>query len=515
MRYIGLLICGAALVGWVPICSADEISSDTIVERIDGLLLQRMDAAGVQPAGPASDAEFLRRVSLDLAGRIPTVSQAREFLADTAPDKRAQLVEQLLASPATVNHLAEVWRNAMLPSNATPELFRNSSGLHSWLREQFANNLRYDRIVSDLMAATGSEQDGPALFFTALELEPKKIAAATARIFLGLQIECAECHDHPFDDWKQEDFWGYAAFFARLPQNDNMAMSRNFRLYDRATGEVTIPDTEKVVLPKYPGGSWAGEDDMGTRRQQLSIWMASPDNPYLARAAVNRVWALLFGRGLVNPVDDLGPYNPASHPELLRELTDYFVDSGYDLKNLLRVLCRTEAYGRTSEVDPANKPAPELFAAMSVKVLSAEQLFDSLSRCLTQQDEPNVGFPGAPMNQRRQRFLTKMVSRAADATEYDRGLQQALLLMNGSETSEATDWQRSALLTSLEAPFLDDRQRTDVLYLATLTRFPTESERDRVQQFFGGVVDDDTASREARSDLLWALLNTAEFTMNR
>lgn len=493
---------------------AETDEQTPIVQQIDQLLLRKMAAQGVTPAERSSDEEFIRRLSLDLAGRIPTVAQTREFLSDDDADKRSRLIDHLLDSPSTVNHLAESWRNAMLPSNASPELFRNSAGLHNWLREQIGNNLRYDRIVSDLIAATGSEQDGPALFFTALDLEPKKVAAATSRIFLGLQIECAECHDHPFDDWKQEDFWGYAAFFARLPKNDNMVRGRNFRLTDRMEGDVTLPETETVVLPKYPGGEASSQQDYGTRRQQLSIWMASPDNPYVARAAVNRIWSMLFGRGLVNPVDDLGPHNPASHPELLETLTNYFIDTQYDLRNLLRVLCSTDAYSRTSQVDPAAVPAPELFAAMAVKVQTAEQLYDSLSRCLSQSEQEYSPFPGVSMNGRRQQFLTKMVSRSADATEYDRGLQQALKLMNGSETSEATDLERSSLLTSLEAPFLSDTQRIEILYLATLTRFPTAAEIARAEEFIAADSTNE-GRRMARADVLWALLNSAEFTMNK
>lgn len=505
---------------WIatPIVRGDELDDQNdigkIVKTIDSLLIARMTEENVSPAAGADDAEFLRRISLDLAGRIPTVAQTRDFLADESPDKRARLIDRLLDSPATVNHLAETWRNAMLPSNASPQLFRNSAGLHNWLRDQISDNMRYDRIVSDLIAATGSEQDGPALFFTALDLEPKKIAAATARIFLGLQIECAECHDHPFDDWKQQDFWGYAAFFARLPKNDNMVRAQNFRLSDRSDGEVLLPETETVVLPKYPGGEATDEGDLGSRRQQLSIWMASPDNPYLARAAVNRIWAMLFGRGLVNPVDDLGPHNPASHPELLDELTNYFVDTRYDMMNLLRVLCSTEAYSRTSQIDAASPPPENLFAAMAVKVQTAEQLYDSLSRCLSQNDQQYSPFAGVPMDNRRQAFLTRMVSRTTVKTEYDRGLQQALLLMNGGETSEATHLERSSLLMSLEAPFLTGQQRIEILYLATLTRFPTETEIGRVEKFIGeGETDDDI--KAARADVLWALLNSAEFTMNK
>ena len=505
--------------GWSAIYSlplaAQDVDRQAVIDRIDALLLNRMKAEGVSPAGRTADAEFLRRVSLDLAGVIPSVADAREFLEDSAPDKRQRFVDRLLASPATVNHLAEVWRNAMLPAGVTPELVRNSAGLHGWLREQFANNLRYDRIVSDLIASTGTEADGPALYFTALELEPKKLAASTARIFLGLQIQCAECHDHPFDDWKQEDFWGYAAFFARLPDNDRRGA--NLQLVDQLSGEVMLPDTDQVVSPKFPAGRAPAADEVGTRRQQLSIWMASPENPYIARAAVNRVWALLFGRGLVDPVDDLGPHNPPSHPELLEHLTTYFIDSGYDLRALLQTLCSTQAYSRTSQVDAAAIPAPELFAAMAVKVLSGEQIFDSLSRSLSQNDD----YSGDRQNiyfGRRQQFLGRMARLSSDLTDYDRGLQQALHLMNGGETSEATDLSRSALLMSLEAPFFTDDQRIEILFLATLSRYPRNDEVDQMRRF----LQQDSSKDEkqgglssAYADVLWALLNSAEFTMNK
>ena len=511
------LACGLlAIFGVNHQANAEEDDArSSIVQRVDAKLLAKMEEQGVAPVNLADDAEFLRRIWLDLAGGIPSVAEAREYLASDESDKRAKLISRLLSSPATINHLAETWRNAMLPAGANPEQLGNSAGLHNWLRKQFSDNMRYDRIVSDLIASTGSEDDGPALFYTALELEPKKIASATARIFLGLQIQCAECHDHPFDAWKQQDFWGYAAFFARLPKNDTMARASRLRLNDRLEGEVMLPDTEDVVLPKYPGGRAVEEKEAGTRRQQLSIWIASPENPFLARAAVNRVWAMLFGRGLVDPVDDLGPHNPASHPELLEELTDYFVETRYDLKNLLRVLCSTEAYGRTSQVDAAAKPPAELFAAMAVKVQTAEQLYDSLSRCLSQNADEYSPNPGFAMNGRRQQFLARMASRAVVSTEYDRGLQQALLLMNGSDTSEATNLDRSALLTSLEAPFLSDEQRIDSLYLATLTRFPNDTERQRIDEYMRTAGQSDEEKKIARADVLWALLNSAEFTMNK
>jgi len=509
-----IAVCVFSVVASSPIARGDH-DVTSIQSQIDELLLARIGRAGESAAPLSDDAEFLRRVYLDLSGQVPSVSAARDFLDDEDQGKRAKLVDRLLSSPKTFDHLAEVWRNAMLPMNPSPQLLRNSSGFHAWLRKRFSDNLRYDRIVSDLIAANGTANDGPALFFTALELEPKKLASATSRIFLGLQLECAECHDHPFDDWKQEEFWGYAAFFARLPKSDGMMQNlSSLRLVDRADGEVTLPDSEQVVLPKFPGGRKVGTSEAGTRRQQLSIWMSSRENPYVARAAVNRVWALLFGRGLVDPVDDLGAHNPASHPELLELLTDYFIETDYDLRNLVRTLCGTHAYQRTSRVDASNVPSRDLFLAMAVKVLSAEQVYDSLRSTLSQTTEamqPELVNFAQGIDLRREQFIAQMMGRSASVEEYDRGLQQALRLMNGNEIEGATNIEQSPLLISLRAPFFTDTQRIDILYLATLSRYPSDAERQRTEEF---LQDTEDSAEKSRADVLWALLNSAEFALN-
>lgn len=523
-----LLLAVKAQLGCAQGESVDTGRRDRVVDQVDAMLLAAMERAGVEPADRCTDSEFLRRVYLDLSGQLPRVSVVRDFLASDRPGKREYVIDQLMGKPKTFDHLAEVWRNAMLPNNLSPELLQQAQGLQAWLRDRFAENFRYDRVVSDIVATTESAADGPALFFTALDLEPKRIAAATARMFLGLQLECAECHDHPFDDWKQEAFWGYAAFFARLPRQNAMTSASNLRLVDRSAGEVTLPNTEQVVMPSFPGGRQVGADEPGTRRQQLSIWMASPENPYLARAAVNRVWALLFGRGLVEPVDDLGPHNAASHPELLNLLTQYFRDTGYDLHELLRTLCRTQAYQRSSDTSSGAASSgaaspPELFAVMPVKVLSAEQLYDSLYFCLAATEADATG--GSTENlvaSRRFQFIAQMSGRRGSSIEFDRSIQQALQLMNGPETSGATTISASPLLQSLHAPFLTDGQRMDILYLSALTRYPTAAERERNSVFLeqsmpAGLANSQAegpGDRQAWADLLWVLVNSAEFALN-
>ncbi len=517
MLSLGLLFVSAQILAAENEPADPAVIRGAMIRQIDARIADKLKSAGIEAAPLSDDAEFLRRIYLDLTGVVPRVAEVRAFLADERPNKRTRLIDSLLESPAHATHLANTWRNIMLPGDLNLEQINNVVGVQNWLRQRFVENLRYDNLVSDLLVATDGSELGPALYYTSLDLAPEKLAASTARIFLGLHIECAQCHDHPFDHtWKQPDFWGYAAFFARLQrpgEGEPLQMVR--RIMDRDEGEVKLPDTETVVLPKYPGGPSPDEDELGTRREQLAIWMASRDNPYLPRAGVNRAWHHLFGRGLVEPVDDIGPHNQPSHPELFEDLTQYFVKSGFDLRELYRTLANTEAYQRSSRWTSDKEPPPELFATMAVKTLTAEQLYDSLNRVLNRQ--PQAMFPGqnvssSLLDPRRLAFIAKMEAGGRSPLEYQAGILQALTSMNGGETSEATDPTRSPLLGALEAPFLLDADRVETLFLATLSRFPTDEER----VLFVGHLDKTSPGerQKAWSNILWALVNSAEFTLN-
>jgi hypothetical protein len=489
--------------------------------RIDQHLRDVWALEGIEAVPPATDAEFLRRAWLDLCGIIPPindddgVSGVRDFLEDPRPDKRTILIDALLAKPKHPTHLANVWKEVMLPEDSSLR-FNRDAGFLTWLREQFADNVSYDEMVRKLLLATGNaSQPGPALFYTSLELKPENLAASTSRVFLGVQIQCAQCHNHPFDHWTRDDFWGYAAFFARLqrPQQNQQVVNQ---VADSRTGEVTIPETENVVLPRFLGGDLSEDDQEQTRRARLAAWLTADDNPWFARATVNRAWALLFGRGLVDPVDDLGDHNPASHPELLDELADYFVESGFDLRRLLRTLALTEAYQLSSRFSPETEERPQLFARMAMKTMSAEQLYDCLTEAMRQRDSAAAiaGVAGGRgFDQNRQAFLARFRAPTQGATEYQSGIPQALTLMNGQVVRQATDLSQSDLLTALDAPFFTNEQRVEVLFLSTLARFPSDAERAWIVEYVetGGTKGD---SQEALGDVLWALLNSAEFVLN-
>lgn len=475
-------VCGCLLLFGVLVANLTgeevvERGREAMAARIDELIIARLATTKWQAAQPSSDAEFVRRIHLDLTGVVPRVAEVRAFLADKSEDKRERLIDRLVTSPAHATHLANTWRRVMLPGGLNVEQINNVVGVQNWLRGQFVENTRYDNLVSELLVATEGDESGPALYYTSLDLAPEKLAGSTARIFLGLQIECAECHDHPFDKWKQKDFWGYAAFFAQLERDESMRGNRALRIADKNVGDVKLPNSEIVVSPHYPGGQEPSEGELGTRRMKLAIWMASRDNPYLARAAVNRVWGQLFGRGLVEPVDDLGPHNPPSHPELFDELTQYFVESGFDLRELYATLTRTQAYQRTSQWTSSPAPPPELIAHMPLKTLSADQLYDSVNRVLNRVPAQGAAAGSPLLDPQRQAFVARVEGTGKSPLDYEAGVLQALTLLNGADIAEAADPQRSPLLGGVEAPWLTDEGRIETLFLATLSRPPTDEQQ--------------------------------------
>ena len=393
-------------------------------------------------------------------------------------------------------------------------MLQNAAGLQNWLRDQFIDNCRYDNLVGDLLSATGVGDRDPGVFYTTLKSKPEKIAASTSRIFLGLQMECAQCHNHPYDDWTQRYFWGYAAFFARLqpptPGDQNSA------LRESDAGEVMLPDTEEVVAPRYPGGQLADESQGGGRRMQLTIWMASRHNPFLPRAASNWGWAHMFGRGIVHPVDDMSVSNLPSHPQLLDDLSLYFTRSGFDMKNLLRTLANTKVYQLSSSSEQEVSAPAESFTSMAVKTLTPEQLYACIKRTLAPRPPMSTADGrrlGVLFDLQRQQFVTRMASVSQEVTEYEAGLPQSLMLMNGPTIAQATDVQQSGILGTIEAPLFTNKQRLEMIFLAAVTRRPTANEAERFLAYVeqGGVEND---SMKALGDMLWALLNSAEFTLN-
>jgi hypothetical protein len=518
---LGLVLVAAAPALFAQAQAGDSPRDPSVADaqmrtRVDALLTTAWKDASIKPAPRATDAEFLRRAYLDLTGRIPRVSEARSFLDDRTPDKRARLIDALLASPGYPTHLADVWRQILLTDTPAADDAGASDGFENWLRNGFAENRSYAEMARELLLATGqASESGPALFYTALELKPEKIAASTSRAFLGIQIQCAECHNHPFDKWTKRDFWGYAAFFARVSQEGGRAMPVSF-VRDRDSGEVMLPNSREVIPARYLRGDIAGDKNGRTRRMLLAEWMTSPSNPYFARAAVNRVWSQLFGRGIVDPPDDLRDDQSPRVPGLLGELSTYFISTNYDVRRLIRVLATTEAYQLSSEEASGQRP-PELFAAMPLKVLTAEQLYTCVSVATWRPYDKILASAASSGARRamtnRAAFVTSFRAPSTGPTEYLAGIPQALKLLNGRLVDDATDLERSDILAALEAPFMTDHDRVETLFLATLSRPPSPEIGQKFEAYVAAHAEVET-KRRALGNILWALLNSAEFAVN-
>jgi hypothetical protein len=535
-----LLACPLVAAAQPPAQNNDRSDAQALAAKIDLYLAGHWAGANVKPAAPADDAEFLRRAYLDLVGRVPTVPEARAFLADTRPNRRALLVEQLLASPRYVTHFTNVWRALLIPEANNNFIVKlQQEGFEAWLKQRVAANVGYDQMARDLITAPiksnglgpaafgGGGGPSPLAFYSAKEFQPENLAAGTARVFLGVSVECAQCHNHPFAKWKREQFWSFAAFYSGvksqrvmdflLPGNDDV----NRR-------EIKIPGTEKVVQAKYLDAGEPKWKDGVTTRHTLAEWVTAADNPYFSRTAVNRTWAYFFGTGLVEPVDEMiGANTVISHPELLDLLAREFAEHKFDIKFLIRAITATRAYQLTSASKDKALDNPTLMARMPLRGLTPEQFFDSLVTTTGFRDGGSAGndlisaITGGAKSARSQ-FLSKFGNQIERPTKAQMSILQALSLMNGKVISDATSLENSETLTALlDAPFLTTTQRVESLYLAALARQPNSKELERAVRFVeetAQAAQGDEARRAAYNnavaDVFWALLNTSEFSLN-
>jgi len=355
-------------------------------------------------------------------------------------------------------------------------------------------------------------------------MKAENLAASASRLFLGVRLECAQCHDHPFADWKREQFWQFAAFFSGVQaQQPGRAVVVNGRLTPppapkQPTGrEIKVPGTEKIVQAKFLDRKTPAWRDGVDSRVILAEWLTSAENPFFARMGANRIWGHLFGIGLIDPVDDEPcDDNPASHPELLTELTRQFTAHNFDVKYLIRAIALSKTYQRTSVLTDASQKEPRRFARMSVKGMTPEQLFDSLATATgysEQAVQPNGRIAFLGPNNPRGEFLARFASQEK-RTETQTSILQALALMNGKFVADATSLDRSATLAAVtDAPFLTTSQKIETLFLAALSRMPRPVEMDRLAAYVnsGGPRND---SRAALADVFWTLLNTSEFIFN-
>lgn len=515
------------------------VEEGPLVEFINAQLQAGWEAAGVQASGRAEDSEWLRRTHLDLVGSIPSSERVERFLKDKSPRKRAALVDELLDDPRYVRHWTTVWTNLLIGRSTSRDAQR--TGLQKFLRESFAHNRPWKDVVVDLVSAEGpASENGAAGFLLAhLNNEAVPATAITARVLLGTQVQCTQCHNHPFNDWKQNQFWELNSFFQQTARVDRDIRDpktgkkeRQAVLVNKELGGPTFYEARsglmRAAFPKFEGEPIDAAPQVN-RRAELSRLIVDDDQSQFARAFVNRMWEHFFGAAFTRPVDDMGPHNPPTHPAVLERLTADFIRSGYDVKQLMRWICQTEAYQLSSRIgegndidDPAIGNQP-LFSRVYVKQMTAEQLYDSLLIATRAEAAPRV--LKLDLDRQRDEWIQQFVVEYAteendEATTFDGTIPQALLMMNSELVSAAVSRNPGTLLHDVLEDRGSEADKIRRLSLAALSRNPTPKEvaalrkalRDRISRAARNQ-NRDMLLAEGYQDVFWALLNSNEFVL--
>ena len=508
---------------------AKTTSAAAKLDYVDAMLKESWDEASVKPSRPTTDEEFLRRAYLDVLGRIPNIREASDFLRGKDAGKRAKLVEYLLASPDYPKNFATLWKVILLGRKA-PAREVDPGVMTAWLRRQFAENRPWNELANDLLSATGSNKEVGPVNYTLAHMPDGAVnlTSVTTRVFLGQQIQCTQCHDHPSNDWKQADFWGINAFYKGLKKQDvRKANAAGTEAYDHTN--LSDEPTDKfssferrdarlgIAFPTFLDGRKISQNKDVNRRAALATMITEAKNDHFAQAFVNRMWGHFFGRGFVNPVDDFGPHNPPTHPELLARLGTDFRDGGYDIKALIRWIMNSDAYGLTSAATKDNDKDETLFTHMALKPMTPEQLFDSL---ITATAAHKAG--GDDTSKIRDQWLGQFVFAFAndegeEGSSFQGTIPQALMMMNGELMEKAVGGRSGSFLADLlERANLQAKGSVETfvvnqLYLAALSRSPSKSELGQARKYLTNY--DDTIC--VMADMFWALLNSNEFVLNR
>jgi hypothetical protein len=483
---------------------------------IDALVNAKLKKLRIAPSALCSDEAFLRRVYIDLIGLLPTVEQYQRFMNSKAPNKRDLLVDELLSRKEFVELWVLKWaellqiHSSMLVSHKAMLLYFN------WLQDRLAHNVPMDRLVQELLASQGGTFKNPATNYYQIEPDTLKTAENVAQVFLGMRIQCAQCHNHPFDRWKMDDYYGFAAFFCQIGRK-GADDPRETVVFNSGAGEVCHPVGGRVMKPRFLGGEEpdvAGKD----RRQVLAQWLASPRNPYFATNLANMVWAHFLGRGIIHEADDVRVSNPPCNPELLQELGKRLTEYKYDFKRLVRDICTSRTYQLATETNSSNQGDTRNFAHGSIRRIRAETLLD----CICEVTQSKEKFPGLPLGARAVQIADGSVSsyflstfgRATRETvcscevKLEPTLSQSLHLLNGDTTT------RKIAQGNLVGRRLGEKrlpaQILDELYIRCLSRKPTEEEKTHLIALIGSEKDVKTALE----DVFWAMLNSREFMFN-
>lgn len=499
----------------------ESFTSSRPANFIDDLVLEKLVALNMPPSPRSDDSEFLRRVFLDTIGVLPSVDEVKAFLADADPLKRERLIDQLLSRPEFVDYWAYQWSDVLLltGNRLRPDAIKS---YYKWIRDRVAENVSWDEFARGIILAKGSTFENGAANFYALHQDPQDMVETTSMAFLGMSIQCAHCHDHPNEKWTNDDYYGMVSLFARVRGKgwggDTRSGDGNRTIFLADQGEVLQPRTAKPQPPKPLDAEPISFDDPIDRREYLVKWLTSPKNPYFAKAIVNRVWANYMGRGLVEAVDDIRLTNPPSNARLLDRLAEELTRNKYDLKNLMRTILLSETYQRSHLVLKENETDQRFHAHSLARRLKAEVLLDAISQVTgvptTFKDQPAgiraIQLPDASVASyfldtfgRPERVLTCTCERSNEPS-----MTQVLHLTNGKtiqEKLEAKDGRVSKFLES-NTP---EGEIVDIAYLASLSRYPTETEKLRLTALLAEAAGDE--KRPAIEDLFWSVFTSKEF----
>jgi hypothetical protein len=493
---------------------------------VDRAVFGKLKVLGIPPSRLADDATFLRRVSIDIAGTTPTEREVSAFLADRDPAKRDKLIDRLLDSPAYADNFATKWNLILRNKKRTPADTEGTYEFHEWIWNSLYENKPFDRFVRELLTAAGDPRLVPqAVWYREVD-ETNEQVEDTAQLFLGLRIQCARCHHHPFEKWSQDDYYGFSAFFSRLSRKPLADAPTGRRMRDRrlfhneGIAETINPRTGKTLRPTTLGGKPLSIAPDRDPRVQLADWMSSPTNPFFARSLVNRYWKHFFSRGIVEPEDDMRETNPPSNPELLDVLAQHFIQSGFDLKELVRTICRSSTYQLSAVPNEFNAKDRQNFSRYYPRRLGAEVLYDAFHR-VTGTSQPYAGLPAGthamqlPDPSVGPYFLKVFGQPQGDTAcecerSQDANLAQSLHLLNSSEVQEkiASPSGRAALFAADKRPV---ELRLRELYRWVYAREPNRDELGIAEAHLARHTKDAKAAYE---DIVWALINTKEFLFN-
>ena len=489
---------------------------------IDELIHAKLQKLRINPSAICTDEEFLRRASLDICGVLPTSDEYRSFMASADPQKRAALVDQLLVRKEFVDLWVMKWSELMMIRTVPNEVSYKAMLLYyNWLQERIEANTPIDQLVRELLSAKGGTFTEPATNYFQHERDTLKTAENVAQVFMGMRIQCAQCHNHPFDRWTMDDYYGFANFFAQIGRKSGED-PRETIVFNSGNGDVKHPVGGRVVPPKFLGG--AVPDTQGRdRREVLADWLASPANEYFGRNLVNIVWAHFFGSGIVDEVDDVRVSNPPVNKALLDVLATRFVESKYDFKQLVREICTSNAYQRSTQANETNADDDRNFSKARLRRIRSEVLLDVVTAATATQNK----FQGLPLGARAVQiadgntssyFLTTF-GRATRGTacscevKMEPNLSQALHLLNGDTVQEKI--ASGGVIKRMLDEKRSAEQIVEEVYLRTLTRMPTDKERTSLLEILQDPAAQDPAAIQRNlEDSFWAILNSREFVFN-